>query len=80
MAFGLMLSMLISLGAQFFTERLYTEAFWWILALPGCLQRVVIAEAKQRSIRLESDELVHEGDWPEPVPALSRRTTGGAFA
>ena len=80
MAYGLLLSMIVSLGAQMFTERLYTEAFWWILALPGCLQRVVIREVEQRSIQLESTRLVDVGGWLEAIPNLSHRTTRGALA
>ncbi|MCH7527840.1 MAG: O-antigen ligase family protein, partial [Planctomycetes bacterium] len=79
MAYGLLLSMIVSLGAQMFTERLYTEAFWWILALPGCLQRVVIREVEQRSVQLESARLVDVGGWLEAIPILSHRTTRGAL-
>jgi len=47
MAYGLLVSMVVCASTQMFTERLYTEAFWWILALPGCLKRIVIRESAQ---------------------------------
>ncbi len=52
MAYGLVLSILISCGTQLFTERLYTESFWWILALPGCLRRVVLHDLETEMVPL----------------------------
>ena len=53
MSYGLLVSIFTSLGTQMFTERLYTEAFWWTLALPGCLQRVVVREVSANAVALE---------------------------
>ncbi|MEE9294274.1 MAG: O-antigen ligase family protein [Phycisphaerae bacterium] len=59
MSYGLLLSIITSLGTQMFTERLYTEGFWWTLALPGCLQRVVLREAAAQTVPLQ------EGGWAD---------------
>jgi len=74
MAFGLIVSLIICIGTQCFTERLYTEAFWWILALPGCLKRVVIRERVAMQMRagqppphwdidgwIQQNPLLHDG-------------------
>ncbi len=55
MSYGLILSLTVSITTQMFTERLYTEAFWWILAFPGCLKRVILGEmAMANSFVVES--------------------------
>ncbi|NOX59584.1 MAG: hypothetical protein GXP29_12120 [Planctomycetes bacterium] len=46
LAFGCLLSILIYTVAAGFTDRLYTESFWWILALPVCLERAVAQKCK----------------------------------
>lgn len=60
MAYGLILSLAGSFGTQLFTERLYTEAFWWTLALPGCLKRVVARETER--VRAGTQEVLHGAD------------------
>ena len=50
MAYGLFLSLIVSLSTQMFTERLYTESRWWLLALPGCLKRVVMRSQNMVSV------------------------------
>jgi O-antigen ligase len=61
-AYAMLLSLVIYLVAAQFTDRLYTESFWLILALPTCLQRVVLGELPAREA------------WPlpdEPVTGLA---------
>ncbi|GJM24714.1 MAG: hypothetical protein DHS20C16_11290 [Phycisphaerae bacterium] len=38
-AYGSLISIVIYSVAAGFTDRLYTESFWWVLALPVCLER-----------------------------------------
>lgn len=38
-AYGCFVSIVIYSVAAAFTDRLYTESFWWVLALPTCLER-----------------------------------------
>lgn len=42
--YGLFVSLVTYVVAGFFTERFYTESFWWVLTLPLCLQKAVDAE------------------------------------
>jgi O-antigen ligase len=44
LTYGCLLSMIIYLVAAAFTDRLYTESFWWVLAFPVCLQRAIVRE------------------------------------
>ncbi len=46
LAYGILIAMVTSLVAGCFTERFYTESFWWILTLPLCLERVAVREAE----------------------------------
>ncbi len=80
MSYCLLLSIVVSLGAQMFTERLYTEAFWWILALPGCLQRVVLREVKLHSVPLQHGDVVDINAWSENNPLTASDRARGAFA
>lgn len=53
LAFGIMVSIVTYLVAGYFTERFYTESFWWILTMPLCLHRVLERERLERHRRLE---------------------------
>lgn len=44
LAYGCFLSVVIYLTSAAFTDRLYTESFWWVLALPICLERALAME------------------------------------
>ncbi len=79
-SFGLFISIIVCIGTQMFTERLYTEAFWWVLALPGCLKRVVIREASIRENQWERVNHVDEESWAERNPLLPAGHARGAFA
>lgn len=57
-AYGCLLAMVSYLVAGLFTDRLYTESFWWILALPVCLERAVVREVEARELLPELLE-----DW-----------------
>lgn len=80
MAYGLFISLITCMGTQMFTERLYTEAFWWILALPGCLKRVVIREAAEKRVRSEQQNQFSLDRWIENNPLLPDGYARGAFA
>jgi O-antigen ligase len=49
------------------TERFYCESFWWVLALPVCLYRVVWAESRQ-----EAPAMSWESDGA--IPALGQES------
>ncbi len=81
MAYGLLLSLMISCGTQLFTERLYTESFWWILALPGCLKRVTLSEIETESLALEQGSSHADiNDWASNNPLLPGGVTPGSLA
>lgn len=80
MAYGLMVSLVISAGTQFFTDRFYTEAFWWLMALPGCLKRVVIREAAEGRVPLNDGRSADIGAWWNDNPLAVGRSARGALA
>ena len=41
LSYGVLLSLVIYLSAASFTDRLYTESFWWVLVLPICLEKAI---------------------------------------
>jgi hypothetical protein len=45
LAYGLLVSCVTYVVTGLGTERFYCESFWWVLALPVCLYRLVRAEA-----------------------------------
>ena len=44
LTYGCLLSVIIYLTSAAFTDRLYTESFWWVLAMPICLERALSRE------------------------------------
>lgn len=80
-AYGVLVALVTLIVAGIFTERFYAESFWWILALPLCLQRVAEREVAERSstaeasLELEEDPQAmmpdaHPPQWAAPpVPA-----------
>jgi O-antigen ligase len=46
MIFGCTLSVVVYLAAAAFTDRLYTESFWWVLGLPVMLKNAVAREVE----------------------------------
>jgi len=52
-AYGCLLAMVIYMTASAFTDRLYTESFWWVLALPVCLERALLHELLARQPALQ---------------------------
>jgi len=55
LAFGSVLSLVTYLVTAFFTDRLYTESFWWVLALPVCMEGAVTSEVHRRAEMVEPD-------------------------
>ncbi|HRX87556.1 MAG TPA: O-antigen ligase family protein, partial [Phycisphaerae bacterium] len=49
LAYGCLLSLVMYMAASAFTDRLYTESFWWVIALPALLERALHAEVCARS-------------------------------
>jgi O-antigen ligase len=45
-SFGCALSVIVYLAAAAFTDRLYTESFWWVLALPVMLRAAIVREVE----------------------------------
>lgn len=84
MAYGTFLAIVVSLGTQMFTERLYTEAFWWVLALPGCLKRVVLREALTPEVELGEItpelSLDNSAGWNDEAEPQTGHPARGAFA
>lgn len=64
-AYGLLLSLVAWLGCSLTVTLLYTEGFWWFVAIPVCLSRVV------ENLKAEADEkLVTKTD--ARVPSLPK--------
>ncbi len=80
MSYGLVLSIVMSFGAQMFTERLYTESLWWILALPGCLQRVVHREVATSTVSIQEGSVAGLEAWSKDNPLVPGDLAPGAFA
>lgn len=80
MAYGLLLSIAISFGTQLFTERLYTESFWWVLALPGCLRRIIVADSRKASDAKKVVSCVDEEAWAMGNPLAARNPAFGSLA
>jgi len=80
MSYGIITSTVISLGTQMFTERLYTESFWWILALPGCLKRVVIHEGRAKRLAATDAARLNHRKWENDNPLLTDGLAPGALA
>ena len=67
LSYGCLVSMVIYLSAAAFTDRLYTESYWWILALPVCLEMGVRREvAAVDELELEG-ALDDEYDWEDTI-------------
>lgn len=77
LAYGSLIAVVIYASTSAFTDRLYTESFWWILSLPICLERsltrqVVAAETSYLD-EVEEPALASEGyygatDYPAYSP------------
>ncbi len=60
--YGAFVSMVTYVVAGFFTERFYTESFWWVLTLPLCIQRTIeneLAQAQLAAMSMPPPELEH---------------------
>ncbi len=66
-AYGLLVSCVTYFVTGLGTERFLCESFWWVLALPMCLYRVLL-----REIALENElpALVENGSEPDGSPCL----------
>jgi O-antigen ligase len=79
LAYGCLLSLVVYMTTGAFTDRLYTESFWWVAALPVLLERAVQAEvlarrpsavaAKRRPVTLASDLFPDDDDGRLPAGA-----------
>ncbi|HNQ23996.1 MAG TPA: O-antigen ligase family protein [Phycisphaerae bacterium] len=49
LTYGLLVSLTTYFVTGLGTERLYCESYWWVMALPLCLYRVVSREVQERS-------------------------------
>ena len=48
LAYGFLIALVTYFTTALGTQRFYCESFWWVLALPLCLYRAVLAEADAR--------------------------------
>jgi hypothetical protein len=48
LAYGFLVALVTYFITALGTQRFYCESFWWVLALPLCLYRAVLAEAGAR--------------------------------
>lgn len=53
MAYGVFVSVVTYFVTALGTQRLYTESFWWIMALPLCLHRSVMREIEAQRAGME---------------------------
>ncbi len=60
-AFGCLVSITIYVVAAGFTDRLYTESFWWVLALPVCLERAAVRHYQEELEQAGAHELAEDG-------------------
>lgn len=74
LAYGCLLSLVTYLSASAFTDRLYTESFWWVIALPVLLERALWGEVTARAPKLAQRPLrnmefvpAHYDDGPAPA-------------
>lgn len=58
-SYGCFLAIVMYLSAAAFTDRLYTESLWWVLALPVCLEQAVTREVEAR----EHAPVLKSGRW-----------------
>ena len=72
-AYGLLVSFVTYCITGLGTERFYCESFWWILAMPLCLYRVVMGEIVQNADPLL---LAYARDEDEEDPAWGRLQHG----
>jgi O-antigen ligase len=74
-AYGCLLAMVVYLVASAFTDRLYTESFWWIVALPVCLERALLLEVRARQLANQPAERPLSAGAFAPAPRLGDRET-----
>jgi O-antigen ligase len=81
LGYGCILSMTVYLTAASFTDRLFTESFWWVLALPICLERAlwreVAAGAVAPALLVKASEFYDEDELRSAVPAGGARGSFG---
>lgn len=56
-AYGCMLALVVYMTSAAFTDRLYTESFWWVAALPVCFERAIVLEvlARRRQVQVAEE-------------------------
>jgi hypothetical protein len=65
MTYGCLVSLVVYLVASVFTDRLYTESYWWVIALPICLHRAMYRELYAgRPVPALAEA---ESDWRTPA-------------
>lgn len=64
------LALIVYLAAGFFVSRLYTEAMWWFLAFPVCLDRAVENE-------IRAQDAAEESTAEQPALAFDREALAG---
>jgi hypothetical protein len=65
MTYGCLVSLVTYLVAAIFTDRLYTESYWWVIALPVCLHRTLIREASATTLVPALVQM--ESEWKTPI-------------
>lgn len=72
MAYGMFVAIVTYFVAGLGTERFSCESFWWVLAFPLCLQRVITGELRSRvpALVLESETDWLPQSW-QPRPAYA---------
>ena len=70
-SYGLAVGLCMMLGAGLTVTLLYTEALWWFLMLPVCLERAVdnLASDFESEANMLSEEM--ETDWPVDAAGVS---------
>jgi hypothetical protein len=69
LVYGVLISLVTYLITALGTQRFYCESFWWVLAMPLCLYRIVLAESAVRESSCE-EEAAAQSEAPliAPVP------------
>lgn len=57
LAYGSLIAVVIYVATSAFTDRLYTESFWWVLSLPICLERALTRQVIAYEIADQESEV-----------------------
>jgi hypothetical protein len=68
-SYGILISLVTYMITALGTQRFYCESFWWVLAFPLCLHRIVCQEAKL-AVEYVEEPVRTEVDAPAPNGGL----------